>query len=146
MRQGNLYYVMQRTIFLLYLRPRSGLTEALTWGMTSTAADLDFRPCGGQHCRRAGNLYLDQEKYSLKGAQVWDVRRREYYWNQACMGRFTQLRLLPLDQLIKLSALKFIRSFSHNLLPWPFCETWITNRERNLNRELRNANDLYTCS
>ncbi len=24
----------------------------------------------------------------LKGAQVWDIRRRDFYWNQACMGRW----------------------------------------------------------
>ena len=24
----------------------------------------------------------------FKGAQAWDIRRRDFYWNQACMGRW----------------------------------------------------------
>ena len=59
---------------------------------------------------------------------------------------FTQLRILPIDQLIKLCILKFMHSFQHNVLPLSFRETWITKRARNPNRELRNASDLYIPS
>jgi hypothetical protein len=45
---------------------------------------------------------------------------------------FAHLRILSLDQLVKLSALKFMHSFSHNLLPWSFRETWITNSENKI--------------
>ncbi len=34
-------------------------------------------------------------------------------------------------------------SFTHNLLPFSFRGTWITNRERIPERELRNADQLY---
>ncbi len=56
---------------------------------------------------------------------------------------FTQLKILPIDQLIALSTLKFMHSFTHNLLPFSFRGTWITNRERIPERELRNADQLY---
>jgi hypothetical protein len=36
-----------------------------------------------------------------------------------------------------------MHSFSPNLLPWSFQEIWFTNRERNPNREFRNADELY---
>jgi hypothetical protein len=34
------------------------------------------------------NTYYSQERKHLKGAQAWDVRRWDFYWNQACMGRW----------------------------------------------------------
>ncbi len=33
--------------------------------------------------------------------------------------------------------------YAYSFSPWSFCETWITNRERNPDRELCNANDLF---
>jgi hypothetical protein len=36
-----------------------------------------------------------------------------------------------------------MHSFTHNLLPFSFRGTWITNRERIPERELRNADQLY---
>jgi len=56
---------------------------------------------------------------------------------------FRRLNVLPLDQLISFSVLKFMHSFKFNLLPFPFMETWITNRVRNPARNLRNADDFY---
>jgi hypothetical protein len=56
---------------------------------------------------------------------------------------FTQLRILPIDKLIKYSALKFMHSFAHNLLPISFDRMWTTNSERFPDRILRNANQLF---
>ena len=36
-----------------------------------------------------------------------------------------------------------MHNFNHGKLPISFAETWITNRTRNPNLELRNADDLY---
>jgi len=56
---------------------------------------------------------------------------------------FRSLNVLPLDQLIRFSTLKFMHSFSFNLLPITFSENWILNRLRNPERNLRNGNDYY---
>jgi hypothetical protein len=56
---------------------------------------------------------------------------------------FAQLKILPLDQLIKFCALKFMHSFTQNMLPVSFYQMWTYNRERNPDRLLRNADDLY---
>ena len=50
---------------------------------------------------------------------------------------------MPLEQLIKFSNVKFMRNYSHGKLPFSFSEMWITNRNRNPNVELRNADDYY---
>jgi hypothetical protein len=56
---------------------------------------------------------------------------------------FAQLKILPLDQLESISILKFTHSFTHNLLPFSFHATWITNTVRFPERELRNADQLF---
>jgi len=56
---------------------------------------------------------------------------------------FAQLKILPLTQLIKYSICKFMHSFTHNLLPFSFNQMWVTNRTRNPERVLRNADHLY---
>jgi hypothetical protein len=56
---------------------------------------------------------------------------------------FARLKILPIDQLIELSVMKFMHSFYHNLLPFSFNEMWLTNRNRQPERELRNADQLY---
>jgi hypothetical protein len=56
---------------------------------------------------------------------------------------FKRLSILPLDDLIKYSQLKFMHNFYHNKLPFSFNETWISNRTRNPEVALRNADDLY---
>jgi hypothetical protein len=38
--------------------------------------------------------------------------------------------ILPLNDLVKYSALKFMHKFVHSQLPFSFNETWITNRAR----------------
>ena len=55
---------------------------------------------------------------------------------------FKKLKILPLDKLIYYYRAKFMHSFVHNKLPLSFSELWIPNRNRNPNRELRNANNL----
>jgi hypothetical protein len=37
---------------------------------------------------------------------------------------FTQLKILPVDQLINLNVLKFMHSFTHNKLPVSFYRMW----------------------
>jgi hypothetical protein len=56
---------------------------------------------------------------------------------------FAQLKILPLDELIRYNKLKFMHSFTHNLLPLSFHHMWALNRERNPDRILRNADQLY---
>jgi hypothetical protein len=56
---------------------------------------------------------------------------------------FAQLSILPLDHLIKLHILKFMHSFFHKTLPISYHDRWITNRERQPERALRNADLLY---
>jgi hypothetical protein len=56
---------------------------------------------------------------------------------------FKQLKILPLNELIHLSKLKFMHSFYHNILPESFNRMWLSNRERYPERVLRNADQLY---
>jgi hypothetical protein len=56
---------------------------------------------------------------------------------------FARLKIMNIDMLIKYSALKFMHNYVNQKLPLSFSNTWITNRERLLDRELRNADNLY---
>lgn len=56
---------------------------------------------------------------------------------------FQQLKILPIDSLIRHSKAKFMHQFTFNKLPFSFVNVWQTNRERLPNRELRNANELF---
>ena len=56
---------------------------------------------------------------------------------------FRQMNILPLDELIKYSSLKLMHNYMNRKLPFSFNETWITNRQRNPERNLRNTDDLY---
>jgi hypothetical protein len=56
---------------------------------------------------------------------------------------FAKQNILPFDKLIQLSTLKFMHSFIHNQLPLSFHGMWIFNRERQPDRDLRNADLLY---
>jgi hypothetical protein len=55
---------------------------------------------------------------------------------------FKQQKILPVQKLIQFSNIKFMQSFHFKLLPLSFANTW-TNLERNPERALRNANDLF---
>ena len=56
---------------------------------------------------------------------------------------FKKLKILPLEKLIIFNRAKFMHNYLNNKLPLSFSETWIKNRERNLNLNLRNADDLF---
>jgi hypothetical protein len=56
---------------------------------------------------------------------------------------FKRLGILPFDDLITYSQLKFMHGFSHGKLPISFNETWVLNRVRNPDLALRNADNLY---
>jgi len=56
---------------------------------------------------------------------------------------FKELKILPLDQLIDYCRIKFMHCYHFNKLPLSFNEMWKTNRERNPERILRNADDLF---
>jgi hypothetical protein len=47
------------------------------------------------------------------------------------------------DLVSQFSNIKFMHSFHFNLLPPSFANTWTSNIERNPERALRNANDLF---
>ena len=55
---------------------------------------------------------------------------------------FKNLKILPLDDLIKFSALKFMHAFSYGKLPLIFSDIWVKNAIVNPDRVLRNASDL----
>ena len=56
---------------------------------------------------------------------------------------FNKLGILPLEELIKYSQLRFMHDYFHGRLPLSFNEIWIQNRNRNPDLALRNANNLY---
>ncbi len=56
---------------------------------------------------------------------------------------FKELKILPLDDLITYSRIKFMHSFHFKKLLLSFAEMWQTNFERNPERALRNANEYY---
>ena len=56
---------------------------------------------------------------------------------------FKELKILPLEQLITYSQLKFMHLFTFNKTPPSFTEMWITNRARTPLLNLRNAENLH---
>jgi hypothetical protein len=56
---------------------------------------------------------------------------------------FKKLKVLPLEKLIEFARIKFMHNFHFKRLPLSFANTWMSNIERNPDRALRNANDLY---
>ena len=56
---------------------------------------------------------------------------------------FRRHKVLPLYELVTFSNLKFMHKFYFNNLPFSFHQMWQTNRERNPNVILRNADSLY---
>ncbi len=56
---------------------------------------------------------------------------------------FKRLGILPLNELIKYSNLKFMHNFWHRKLPLSFHDMWTASRDHNPNLVLRNANNLY---
>jgi hypothetical protein len=55
---------------------------------------------------------------------------------------FKTNQILPLDEMIKFTKLKFMHCYIHRNLPLSFHEMWPFNRDANPNRVLHNANDL----
>jgi hypothetical protein len=56
---------------------------------------------------------------------------------------FKRLGILPFEELVTYSQLKFMHSFYHNKLPDSFNEMWVSNRIRNSDIVLRNVDNLY---
>ena len=56
---------------------------------------------------------------------------------------FVDLQILPLTQLITLNNLTFMHKYVHNKLPISFAGMWQTNRQRNPDVVLRNADKFY---
>jgi hypothetical protein len=56
---------------------------------------------------------------------------------------FKNLKILPIEQIIKLSQLKFMHSYNFGKTPLSFVNTWVTNRSRNPEANLRNSENLY---
>ncbi len=55
---------------------------------------------------------------------------------------FIQHNVLPYEQLISYSQLMFMHSIEYKYAPSSFENAWPKNNERNVDRELRNANDF----
>jgi hypothetical protein len=58
---------------------------------------------------------------------------------------FRGQNILPLDQLITYSTIKFMHSYHFKQLPFSFTGVWQTNAERNPAGQLRNAYDFPFC-
>jgi hypothetical protein len=58
---------------------------------------------------------------------------------------FVQHQILPLNELILYSKMKFMHNYMFGNVPPSFFDMWLTNREKNNIRVLRNADDLF-CS
>jgi hypothetical protein len=56
---------------------------------------------------------------------------------------FAQHQILPLNELILYSKIKFMLSYMFGNVPPSFFEMWLTNRERNNITILRNADALF---
>ncbi len=56
---------------------------------------------------------------------------------------FANQQILPVNELIHYYKTKFMHNCMFGHLPPSFFETWQTNRERSVVRQLRNADDLY---
>jgi hypothetical protein len=56
---------------------------------------------------------------------------------------FVQHQILPLNELILYSRMKFMHNYMFGNVPPSFFDMWLTNRERNNIRILRNADDLF---
>ena len=56
---------------------------------------------------------------------------------------FKELRILPLTKMIELAKLKFMHKYVQDKLPLSFAETWVTNRQRNVQTNLRNADAFF---
>jgi hypothetical protein len=56
---------------------------------------------------------------------------------------FKKLEILPLEELIKYSQLKFMHDYFHGKLPLSFNDICMQNRNPNPDHALRNANNLY---
>ncbi len=59
------------------------------------------------------------------------------------IDRIHNEKILPLDEMIKYTRLKFMHNYVHNRFPFSFNETWIYIYMRNPDCVLRYANDLY---
>ena len=56
---------------------------------------------------------------------------------------FKKMQILPLDNLILYSKIKFMHNFTYSKRPFSFQGTWMRNMDRNPILNLRHANDYY---
>ena len=99
------------------------------------------------HLLYCANIYGSATQTSLKKLflkqkqSIRTITKSTYRANTAPL--FKQLKILPLNELIIHSQLKFMHDFTFNKLPFSFQEMWITNRMRNPLVHLRNSDNLY---
>jgi len=55
---------------------------------------------------------------------------------------FKKSNVLPIDELVKYVKLRFMHNYTHHKLPFSFEQTWLSNRDHNQVRVLRNADNL----
>jgi len=89
-------------------------------------------------CATNSNL----EKIFLKQKQAIRIICNANYRDHTA-PLFKKLKILPLHKMIHYYKLKFMHNYVHKKLPLSFHELWVTNRNRNPNRVLRDADDLY---
>ena len=63
--------------------------------------------------------------------------------NTPTLPLFSDLKILPLNHLITLTSGQLIHSIYHKYSPKALHNTWVTNNQREINQELRDANALY---
>ena len=63
--------------------------------------------------------------------------------NTPSLPLFSQLKILPLDHLITLTSGLLIHSIYHKYSPKALHNMWLTNEQREINQDLRDAHQLY---
>ena len=99
------------------------------------------------HLSYCSSIYGCATKTSLTKLQLKQkkairiISKSTYHAHTAPL--FKNLKILPLENLITYSQLKFMHNFYNNNIPLSFTEMWVTNRSRNPQINLRNAENLH---
>ena len=64
-------------------------------------------------------------------------------YNTSTPTLFSELKILPFDHLITLTSGQLIHSIYHKYAPKALHNTWLTNEQRDINHDLRDAHSLY---
>ena len=75
-------------------------------------------------------------------SKVSEMRERQSDYYDHTTTLFKNLKILPLNLLLRNSKLLFMHSYVYNYCPSSFHNTWNLNDDRHLDHNLRNANEF----